>query len=361
MRGATSPAKSPAGRLRIRLDADPSGEPTAPTPVTCEALYSAGKKWFELEDFAKALIDFELCLDTLEREVARVPDGSLALKFVSRANTGYRNLDDYLMKCSTMVKREEMQEELAHKRARKRAQQEEAALSGSVISRRAAPANTTVASDLVIWACNPSLAPLPQIDDEAAAVSQHFPAAIHRGGDAEALRRKLLETPTRMFLFIGHADASIEGGARTLAFTTASGGNLIVAPNSELASMFGLSSTTSGGSLEFVFLNGCCSEELGREIQRAGVLNVVCWRTRTEDRAACLFSVSFFHALKLGHSYRRAFEEGKRSVMYATQPGQLDGDLPSRVPKYELRDPASAGEQWAAGVPLLLDREGEHL
>ena len=88
----------------------------------------------------------------------------------------------------------------------------------------------------------------------------------------------------RRFLFIGHADAKVTGGPRTLGFASADGSSLTIAPNDQLAGMFGASAKSKGGQLELVFLNGCCSQPLGELIRQQGVEYVVCWRTKALEQ-----------------------------------------------------------------------------
>ena len=76
-------------------------------------------------------------------------------------------------------------------------------------------------------------------------------------------------------------------------------------PN-EIAEMLGAHSPRSGGRLELVFLNGCCSEELGRAVHAAGVPVVVCWSTLAENSAARIFAMTFFKTYMRGKDYRQA-------------------------------------------------------
>ena len=166
--------------------------------------------------------------------------------------------------------------------------------------------------ELLIFVCNPTAAALPGSDDEAAEVSLHVAASIKRGGTAEDLRTMLVSVPTRMFLFIGHgnvpfATASATGALQrhTLAFACPSGGLVTVKPD-DLCNVLG---SHAPEPLEFVFLNGCCTAALGQACFDAGVPTVVCWKTRVENRAARVFSTSFFEAVGKGYSYARAFEQ----------------------------------------------------
>ena len=82
-------------------------------------------------------------------------------------------------------------------------------------------------------------------------------------------------------MFIGHANIELEG-QRTLAFTDRRRELVAVRP-ATLANMLGQFSPARGGPLELVFLNGCESEALGKAVRRAGIPNVVCWRTLVEN------------------------------------------------------------------------------
>ena len=136
----------------------------------------------------------------------------------------------------------------------------------------------------------------------------------YNGGTAEDLRRRLLERPTRMFVFSGHADApnpsaSGAGGLQhTLGFTRPGGGLDEVRPE-DIASILGASR-----ALELAFLNGCESEPLGEAARRAGVATVVCWRTKAEDSAARHFAQSFFHAVANDCNYREAFGQAVHAL-----------------------------------------------
>jgi len=238
------------------------------------ALYESGKRQYEEGSFEEALIDFQLCSDEL-RATAR-------LWVVAKS---HRNLDEYLRNCQLMIKRKEARAQLKTT-SDKTADRPSADLTThlGVASARPASSSSAPARDLLIFVCSPTVAPLPKGIDEASEVSQYMSAAICRGGTAADLQRQLL-TPTRRFLFIGHADAQSrvpgEQDQRTLGFTDA--GKVRMAANGDLAAMFGISSCLGGaGMLELVFLNGCRSDVLGREVHAAGVPNVVCWQTRTE-------------------------------------------------------------------------------
>ena len=145
---------------------------------------------------------------------------------------------------------------------------------------------------LLIFRCSPAEAKLHDALPEARAVA----AACAQGeitdqnATAQQLRKELCAQSTRRLLFIGHANASDPGGAgHTLGFTAQDGG-LETVRAQDIASVLGASGTGSGGALDLCFLNGCCSEELGRAARDSGVATAVCWGTKALDPAARLFS-----------------------------------------------------------------------
>ena len=163
--------------------------------------------------------------------------------------------------------------------------------------------------ELLCFACSPAASPVPDSGNEVVEVARDCQwgdtVSYCMGGDLPLIQRKLAERATRRFLFSGHADLSdlsVAGQAvrrRTLGLTRPGGGLL---PFSEsdpalIADLFGRHSCQGGkgtGLLELVFINGCCSDELGRQISRQGVDFVVCWQTKTVDMAARIFSRRFF-------------------------------------------------------------------
>ncbi|KAJ8598735.1 hypothetical protein CTAYLR_010674 [Chrysophaeum taylorii] len=224
--------------------------------------------------------------------------------------------------------------------------------------------------ELLVFACSPRLAQLPNAVVEATEVSRVFDASIYARGDvtAEALRLALFSVPTRRFLFIGHTDAPLGDPTsdlealrmarhlfkdRTLGFVTKDG-HLAAARPHDLALLLGRHGADKGGSLDLVFLNGCKSEGLACAVRDAGVPFVVCWRTRAHDGAARLFSKAFFDALvhlnnkrqqrldkRIAH-YVRAFREAIDTIRFQTRQGQLANGVSAQVPLYEIRDPSAA-------------------
>lgn len=261
--------------------------------------------------------------------------------------------------------------------------------------------------ELLIFACSPRAAALPNAVVEATEVSRVFDASIYARGEVTAneLRAALLAVPTRRFLFIGHTDAPMLSGdalaalavarhgrspppvvfgCRTLGFVTSSG-HLSAVAAGDLAQLLGRHGVDRGGELELVFLNGCRSESLARAVVEAGVPLCVCWKTKAHDGAARLFSRAFFDAL--AHISRRrdgaffkhrrkstlerclvgyvqAFREAVDSVRFETTRGTLANGVAADVPKYEIRDPsdppgntsrqACAPQPVAAGIPWIV-------
>jgi hypothetical protein len=68
-------------------------------------------------------------------------------------------------------------------------------------------------------------------------------------------------------------------------------------------------------SIEFVVLNACDTELLGRDLKEDGVKHVVCWRGKVADVVAETFSSSFYQTLNdFPGDYCRAFAEGRVAV-----------------------------------------------
>ncbi|KAL1498462.1 hypothetical protein AB1Y20_013787 [Prymnesium parvum] len=231
--------------------------------------------------------------------------------------------------------------------------------SSSGSPRRSRHSSVAGACELLIFVCSPSRSPLPGLQDEALRVSRAIQASIFIGGTAADLRRRLLCTPTRRFLFSGHADTGL-GGARTLGFTSDHGELAAVHPP-DLVDMLAAHAPCNGGELELVFLNGCHSDALGRAVHEAGIPFVVCWTTLAENSAAQLFATTFFETMAQGHSYQRSFQEAISEIKMQLRPGRLSNGQPARVPKYTLTDPekpAGAPRDYlpapfAAGIPTI--------
>ena len=258
--------------------------------------------------------------------------------------------------------------------------------------------------ELLVFACSPRVAALPNALFEATEVSKSCDAAIYARGDvtADVLRSALRDTDTRRFLFIGHADAPTsrsEDATRTLGFVL-NDGTLAAARPQDLAVLLGRHSPKKGGRLELVFLNGCRSEALARAVRGEGVPYVVAWATSAHDEAARLFSRAFFEALgagrasrgakrrrpstlaKLGRrlldlarpeasaardAYAQAYQEAVDAIAFETRLGTLANGVRSHVPRFELRDPHGAASSAhdcapppaASGLPLFLSESLE--
>lgn len=255
--------------------------------------------------------------------------------------------------------------------------------------------------DLLIFSCNPKTCALPGLDEEVHAVQRAFKRSADvrhvRNLDPKELQKELLSRPPRCFMFVGHANAEVDG-AKTLAFCTGKDRELCAVTPETLAKLLGEFSPARGGPLRLVFLNGCQSEALGRAVLDAGVPHVVCWSTIVETKAAAAFSEGFFRAMEEGCDVAGAFEQAKLAVTLIPKHGgasppraagsHLDstsrpaphlpltrfwrrcravvsGSMPGFVPKYELRDPrlgvpslvTTPSGRLAAGIPLHLTSE----
>ena len=232
--------------------------------------------------------------------------------------------------------------------------------------------------ELLIVACSPKGLPaLPEVKREAHELQQLVSDSTYETAASATDLQKLLGTvPTKRFLFCGHADAALNHGNRTLAFTSPTDGQQVLVEPTTLSTMMG--GIHKRGLLELVFLNGCNSRELGQAVADAGVPNVVCWESATCDGAAKLFSMGFFEAIQQSinqnqePSYSSAFALARSQVLASTRVGKDAKGKPAQVPRYELRAPelvAVAGggvkdvsetsadytpKPIAAGLPVLL-------
>jgi hypothetical protein len=165
--------------------------------------------------------------------------------------------------------------------------------------------------ELLIYACSPVRYPLPAATDECINVAQVIAAAPYpKGGTPTEFQDALkYHSPSRV-LMIGHWDFKYRQ-ANTFAFTDSTG-KIHVIEDTLLARILGVA------QLEFAFLNGCCSDTLGRKVIEQGVGYVVCWRTRVADEAAAAFSLAFFKDYKHTGDYIESF---KRAAL-AIQTGQ---------------------------------------
>lgn len=347
-------------------------------------LYCEGKAAFDRKEFTEALHSFEYCF---QRLAERASGGGEAF---DASHPNYRHLEHYLDLCRT-------REELAKQRVIASSPDVRHQLSATppalhatgsghgaggspalqppqppalVGAPSAAGGGSTWspgARETLIFVCSPkhSALALPHLADEAVDVANVTTAHIRRGGTANDLRNELLQHRYKAFLFSGHGDAELSGKQQTLAFTGAAGGLDTVRPE-HLAELLGHHSPKHGGTLDVVFLNGCCTEQIGRSVHRAGVTYVVAWRTRAETKAAHLLASTFFGALASGRGHVQAFEDAKSAVKLATRPGKTEAGMPSAVPAYELRDPLEPVKQadasftpppMAAGVPVLFCAE----
>lgn len=141
--------------------------------------------------------------------------------------------------------------------------------------------------DLLIFSCNPQACELRGLDEEVQAVQRAFARSADvrhmRNLDPKELQQELLSRPPKAFMFIGHANAEVDG-EHTLAFCSGRRRELVAVQPETLARLLGEFSPARGGPLRLVFLNGCQSEDLGRAVLAAGVPHVVCWSTLVETK-----------------------------------------------------------------------------
>jgi len=242
----------------------------------------------------------------------------------------------------------------------------------------------TPKEQLLVFVCSPRVSPIKDAENEAvriAAATWGAYVSILNGGTPTELADRLKQNHSRRFLFIGHADAILNDGQPTLGFTNPRNDALELATPSVLAEIF------ADSKLQLIFLNGCCSEALGRAIMaktNRGCWDqydwraVVCWRSRCESSAASVFSIAFFRHIictrennkcanvgSMGiEKIRSAFRAAKQAVLLVTRPGQLGNGIPANVPKYQFFDPDEqrptsknivfTPEPWSVGLPVLL-------
>ena len=211
--------------------------------------------------------------------------------------------------------------------------------------------------ELLIVACTPTGVPaLPEVRTECHQIRAKIAASFKEAASPEDVRKVLNEVPTKRFLFCGHADAQLNHGERTLAFTSSNGGLAVIEPDT-ISQMLG--GIAEKGDLDLVFLNGCCSAKLGKAVLEAGVPNVVCWESPTLDSAARVFSVAFFEEVQQMNNqrnavnYKAAFASAKSKVETITTPGMLANGSPADVPKYEFRAPKLEKKKDAHGQPVI--------
>ena len=129
---------------------------------------------------------------------------------------------------------------------------------------------------------------------------------------AGAFQDEYLEGRIRVFHYAGHADGDelwLEG---------ASGGN-------QSFSSLGLSRFLGAqDSLEFVFLNGCATQQHADLLLNAGIPSVLVTSEKINDDQARMFSDRFYQGLASGAHLHEAFVEGEAFILGNTQNVQQD-------------------------------------
>ena len=83
-------------------------------------------------------------------------------------------------------------------------------------------------------------------------------------------------------------------------------------PIDRLVELIKTEAAGNGGTIELAVLGACETENLGRELRKAGVPHVVCWRSEVQDTTAKRFALDFYGSLDQqshGHDYSRAFQQ----------------------------------------------------
>ena len=204
--------------------------------------------------------------------------------------------------------------------------------------------------ELLCFTANPNVAPLNasrEVERLKDACQWGNLIEDYHGGDMHVLKRAL-STPTRRFIFIGHADVKGPDGSLRLGLTKPGGGLAEMPPPADVAATLAISSKVMGGMLECCFFNGCCSEELGRMTRdQADMECVVCWRTKTLNTAARAFSAHFFRRVAEGTSYEDAFRSTAKFMdEQAATLGVTLGEPPPGPPM----------PPYVGGIPVLLLR-----
>ena len=224
-------------------------------------------------------------------------------------------------------------------------------------------------NELLCFACSPQISPLAQAGSEITEVRDACQwgrtVELRFGGTLKDLEQALRK-PTRRFLFAGHADASAKDGSytKTLGFTQPGGalqGGALdeLSPATDIAKVVCKRSTSDGGMLELVFINGCCSEGLGRQLwqQGHGVGTVVCWKTASSDAAAHIFCVRFFVSVAGGADYKTVFAHAVMQVVEVkNKHGKIRFQLD--VPPDEVLKGKVVVKPEYSGIPLLLLPDG---
>jgi hypothetical protein len=93
-------------------------------------------------------------------------------------------------------------------------------------------------------------------------------------------------------------------------------------------------------TLQLVFLNGCTTVELSKQLHGIGIAHVIGWSSVVVDEAAQIFSSEFFGSLKPAcANVAEAFDSARLAVTTMMEDGQDDFGVAAVVQKYDLEDP----------------------
>ena len=213
---------------------------------------------------------------------------------------------------------------------------------------------------------------LPQVAAEGDAYERILaqgavPFVTLRNETVAAFRAALAAQRPTAIIFCGHGDLEHAGGM-ALGFVSAQDGQRFDLVDH--ATMAGYLLTVP--TLRLVLLDGCCTETLAKELSEgarrpgggggATLEHVICWRTKTEDRAAQVFGESFVQRCLGGggETTAEAYESAKGAVSDLRVDDVLGTGHTADVINFKFEDPdtwvpQAGAKTRPAGIPLHLD------
>ena len=197
---------------------------------------------------------------------------------------------------------------------------------------------------ITVATTHPSRPSLPDVESEAGAIQEIFGNRAELHGNISVARLEALLHGRKILFFAGHGDAMLQGEPK-LSFEQ--NGQLDSVSVDELVAT--VRPHVIAGHLELVVLNGCNTERLGAALcERAGVPNVVCWKSLLHDQAGRIFSEEFAKALALQDWPRfldtsAAYEAACKAVLQVYDTGRLDSGHQAKIQKFEFADPSDSG------------------
>ena len=162
---------------------------------------------------------------------------------------------------------------------------------------------------VLIGKSNPRHRPLPKIDSEAISVQRLLgrdtTITLEKAGFSN-IRRALRSYKITACHLIMHCNAKWVGLVKE-------NGELDPVKPEDIINLFAPYSVVNGGSLNFIFINGCLSIDFGMSLNQAGFV-VVCWQTLVRDNAAANFATAFYEKWAKGHSIQAAFNFAEEKI-----------------------------------------------